>query len=313
MSETPGWSTPGGPVTPPSPPPYGGGGAGGAAPGTLTTPRPIRDEGPGLVPMRPMGTGELLDTPFAALHRYPRVILTLSAIVTTITSLIVFFAELVGGSYAEVPDDTFQLTWGKGGNLAVGAVGTMVLAGLFAVVYGEAALGRPVTLGVVWSKVRRRLHLLLAVALLAGLVPYLALFALIIPGIFLWGALALAPPALMLEDQRIWAALRRSWRLSVGDWWRIWGMRLLAGFVAFVVGGVLALPFGAVAFRAGFEARGLSELELFLATVGNIVGGTVSASLSAGVLALLYIDRRMRYEGLDISLAAAAREQRGQR
>ena len=54
------------------------------------------------------------------------------------------------------------------------------------------------------------------------------------------------------------------------------------------------------------EIGTISTLSLFGSTLGAIVGGTLTAPFTAAVTALLYIDRRMRIEGLDLELARAA-------
>ena len=45
---------------------------------------------------------------------------------------------------------------------------------------------------------------------------------------------------------------------------------------------------------------------LLMSALGGFVGGTVARPFQSGVSALLYIDRRMRAEGLDLTLAQAA-------
>ena len=47
---------------------------------------------------------------------------------------------------------------------------------------------------------------------------------------------------------------------------------------------------------------------LILVAIGGLLSSTITAPISAGISALLYIDQRMRREGLDLSLAQAARE-----
>ncbi len=64
-------------------------------------------------------------------------------------------------------------------------------------------------------------------------------------------------------------------------------------------------------FTGGSEIGTISTLSLFGSTLGAIVGGTLTAPFTAGVTALLYIDRRMRIEGLDLELARSAATQPG--
>jgi hypothetical protein len=46
-----------------------------------------------------------------------------------------------------------------------------------------------------------------------------------------------------------------------------------------------------------------------IATVGSIIAGSVTRPVAAGVTVLLYVDLRMRKEGLDLILQTAARNQ----
>ena len=120
--------------------------------------------------------------------------------------------------------------------------------------------------------------------------------------------LALAAPAMVLERLPLREALRRSGVLVRHSWWRVLGVLVLAALIAGVVGQVLQLPFtafggGGSLFTAGDD---VTLRALVLAQVGAGVAQVLTAPFNSGVRALLYIDRRMRAEGLDVALAAAA-------
>jgi hypothetical protein len=323
VSDTPGWTPPtepgggagyGAPAPGYGPPPPGYGAPAGYAPGAPygwgaapTAPKP------GVIPLRPLGLGEILDGGFSVIREYPKVTLGLSALVVTTTHLLSFGVSatnrLNGGA------SSANLFGGGGFTLAalaasaIGGVGLLVLAGMLTVVMGEAVLGKPATIGSTWAKVRPRFWALLGAGLVTGVVPYLAACLLFVPGIFLWGAWALTTPALVLERLGVRAAIRRSWRLAVPDWWRVWGIRALSVVIAWTVQAVVVIPaflvaYGSVGFAAD-RAR-LDLVPLVIITVGGILAGTITAPFTSGVLALLYIDRRMRVEGLDVTLAQAA-------
>ena len=113
----------------------------------------------------------------------------------------------------------------------------------------------------------------------------------------------------MLERQGARAALRRSRRLVSGSFWRIFGIWALTQILVVIVGGVLSLPFGAMALALqGFDtqANPFALAPLTLNTLGSILGGTVTYPFAAAVTALAYVDQRMRREGLDLALARAA-------
>ena len=56
------------------------------------------------------------------------------------------------------------------------------------------------------------------------------------------GYFQLAAPALVLERTGVFASLRRAGRLSRGQFWRLFGILLLTGLVAGIVGQVVAVP-----------------------------------------------------------------------
>jgi hypothetical protein len=268
---------------------------------------------PGIIPLRPLGLGEILDGGFSAIREYPKVTLGLSAIVVTATNLLSFAVN----ASARLNDGAGSPNLFAGGGFtlasiaasAIGGVGALVLAGMLTAVMGDAVLGRPATIGSTWAKVRPRFWALLGAGIITGVGPYLAGCPLVIPGIFLWGAWALTTPALVLERLGVVASIRRSWRLAVPDWWRVWGIRALSVIIAGVVQAIVVIPATLIALgTSGWDTRsgGLGLVSLAVLSVGGILAGTITAPFTSGVLALLYIDRRMRVEGLDVTLAQAA-------
>jgi hypothetical protein len=272
---------------------------------------------PGIIPLRPLGLGEILDGGFAIVRKYPRVTLGLSAIVIAVTQLIVFalqLSESLEEGFTIDPDTLGGITWLRVLSWAVSASGIVVLAGMLTVVMGEAVLGRPTTIAQAWTKIRPRFWALLGAGFLGGFVPYLGLVACIVPGAFLWGAWAFMTPVVVLERASVVESVRRSWRLAVPDFWRVWGIRALAYLIAMLIQTVITLPFIVVFVRALWNVdpgQNIDVLPLALMTLGSIIGATITAPFTSGVLALLYIDRRMRVEGLDVTLARSVSEPAG--
>ena len=273
---------------------------------------------PGVIPLRPLGVGEILDGAITTIRRYPKATLGMSAVVVTISQVLQFllvrsFAESLTGV-----DVASELDFdGTGAAAAVfgtmlGFIVNVMLTGALTVVMGQAVLGRPIELAEAWRTVRSRLWALIGTSLLVLLLMAISVVLLVIPFFFAWPALSLATPALMLERQPVWRAIRRSVALVRGQFWRCLGVVLLAWLVKSTVGGVLAIPFtlfggGMSLFDPTATSSGdLGTSYLVMTTIGAIVSGTVVAPFSAGVSALLYVDRRMRAEGLDVALAAAA-------
>jgi hypothetical protein len=297
---------------------------------------------PGIIPLRPLGLGEILDGAFTTMRRYPKATLGLSAAVAAITAAVDFTLQLatrdvVSTSFNDGSAD-FEFS---GVALAVGllsfllsVLAGLVLSGMLIVVIGEAVLGKPVDIGAVWNRVRPRIGALIGVSILVMLAIVAVILAFTIPSvllafaldspafavigillcipaaIYLGVGLSLTTPALILEGQSATNAMRRSRALVAGSWWRVFGILLLGGIIAGIVASVIAAPFtfGAQVPMglSGDPFRTPSVGELLLQSIGTILSSTVSSPISAGVGALLYIDRRMRREGLDVALARTA-------
>jgi hypothetical protein len=225
--------------------------------------------------------------------------------------------------------------------IALAFIIQIMLTGLLTVVIGRGVLGRKVTIGEAWRLALPRLPAILGavvlnalcvlgpVVVVAALVIILALahvyagavivgilggIAVICVDLWLGVRLAMAPSAVVLERLGPARALARSWRLVSGSFWRVFGILLLAGIIVLVVGAVLQVPFSLAEALAGgsagvFGVAGAgtrSVAAVIIAGVGTIVSGAVSRPVSAGVTVLLYLDLRMRKEGLDLALQNAA-------
>lgn len=320
MSEPPAWESPSPSARPAegiSPAPATGvppqGSAWGPPAGWAPPAPPPR---PGVVPLRPLGVGEILDGAFRVVRRDPRTTLGLAALATVIEmALSLTLAAAVGNDLMSslrvqsgIPIQSNVNAAGLLG-LPVGAAVGAVLTALMTVIVSEAVLGRSVGPGAAWRRVRPLLWRLVVLGVLTT-VAWTGGLVLVLPGIFLWGAWALAVPAMALERTGVRGALRRSWRLAVPDWWRVWGTRALSALLGLLVTFVLAVPALVYAATSVFDTTG-SSAEI---GVGPAVGLTVASALASvlvapflgAVQALLYIDRRMRAEGLDVTLAASA-------
>jgi hypothetical protein len=160
-----------------------------------------------------------------------------------------------------------------------------------------------------FDRVKPRLPGLTGLALLVGLIVAIGFILLFIPGIFALVALSLSAPAFILERVGVTDSMRRSWELVKGDFWRVLGILLLGLLIVLVITIVINIPFW-IAAGATFVATGghVGWGALIILAIGQIISGTIGQPISAGIVALLYIDRRMRAEGLDRTLAQAAQQ-----
>jgi hypothetical protein len=186
-----------------------------------------------------------------------------------------------------------------------------VTTGLMAAVMGRAVLGREVSFGLAWREVQPRLLPLLGVAFGYALLTTIGVMLCIIPGVLAWVFWALAAPALVLERGTFRAAFARSVKLVGGAFWRVLGVLLLARIIGSFFESIIQLPFtlGSGVFSQMLNPAKVTVPgtgDLLLASAGQIIAGTISIPFIALVTVIVYLDQRMRREGMDIELARAA-------
>src|SRR5690606_5956974 len=142
--------------------------------------------------------------------------------------------------------------------------------------------------------------------------PWLLIILIPVMLVALFGAIAFfvirlmfATPAIMLEDARVFASLSRSWQLTKGNFWRLFGIMLLTTVLVSILVNILAVPFSLIG--SFFATQDQILLPLILSSIRQLVGSALSIPVMAAVLALLYVDVRMRREGLGAEPARAAR------
>lgn len=211
-----------------------------------------------------------------------------------------------------------------------------LITGLLIASVSRSVIGQKLTVQQVWDLTKRKLlpllfytflYTLAIVVIVAAYVVILILLfaesepwvtvifavagALGVIALLFWLSmrLLLVPPVLVLEDARFFASFKRAWLLTRGSFWRMLGIYLLTQLIVSVVASIIIFPVSAIAMFLAFGSDTMSNLPLLLIALGNVLTYTITTAFSAGVVALLYIDLRMRREGLDVELTAAARAQ----
>ncbi|WP_298460369.1 glycerophosphoryl diester phosphodiesterase membrane domain-containing protein [uncultured Cellulomonas sp.] len=327
-------------LTGPQPAGYGGGRPYGYAP---PAPRP------GIIPLRPLGLGEILDGAFRAIRANPRVMFGLSAVVVAIAvaiqSVIQWYvtgllaSELSQAVATLDPGGDLGFAETVAPGLAAGltapviSIATTVLTGLLIVSVSRSVIGQRISVGEVWSQSWRKVAVLvvfsiattlLVLAVWAAFVALLAVLGVneqwaamatlaILGGLGLVAATAwflirilLVPAALVLEGTGVTTAVRRAWKLTRGSFWRLLGIYLLTSVMTAIVASIIVTPVSMVASFVLQDPLLTSFAGIVVAAVVNIVAYTLTTSFMAAVLALLYVDVRMRREALDVELARAA-------
>jgi hypothetical protein len=344
-----------GPPAPPTPPPSGWGqqppggyGSWGPAapppPGVAWRPQALQ---PGIIPLRPLGMGEIYDGAFRAVRANPRVMFGLAALVVTVAvvlqSVIQWYVRgLAAPGLADLSVDVdpsgqmgFADQLGSSFGLLVSAplttIATTILTGLLIVSVSRSVLGQVATVREVLRS--WRVWLVVAFTLLSGivilvvagalvaavvglavndqvgsavLVGLAGAFALVIAAIWFSTRTLLVPPALMLEGKGFWPTIARAWRLTRGSFWRLFGIYLLTSILAGIIAQIIVFPATLIAQLLLRDPTATSFGSIVLVGIATVIASTLSTTFVSSVVALLYIDVRMRREGLDVELARAA-------
>jgi hypothetical protein len=280
------------------------------------------------------------------------VVLLITLVVTgifTINALNGYFQVVSSGNFSQASASS---AIGSFALAEVGAVvaglfayaGQAILQGIVTMDVARGTLGEKLPLRALWGRARGRILVLVGWALLvvgaalvallvlfggdvllfaiggtAGIVIGVVLLILIfvggaVLGVLLWTRLSLVPSALVLERLPLGQAIRRSWNLTRGFFWRTFGIELLVAVMVAIAASIVELPVTVVvelltllANPTGVSTSASSLTSVFGATeiagsIATAIAETITAIIATASTALIYIDLRMRKEGLDLQL-----------
>jgi hypothetical protein len=223
-------------------------------------------------------------------------------------------------------------------SLVLGAI----LQGIVVLEVARGTVGEKLRLGGLWRAAKGRVGALVGWTLLitAGVIVALGIVALVIGLIIAFGGtaglvvgillsiaaglgatalalwlmtrLALVPSVLMIERLPLRDAIRRAWSLTVGFFWKTLGIQLLVAVIVQVAASIISTPlsflfgFGTFLINPNGEESGFVIMAIVLyglTIILTLVIGAIAAVVQTATTALIYIDLRMRKEGLDLELS----------
>ncbi|CAM5670545.1 membrane protein [Streptomyces spiroverticillatus] len=272
-----------------------GGGWGAPGPGGWGGPPPAAK--PGVIPLRPLGLGDILDGSVSTARAHWRTVLGVTVVVAVLVQIADIVlqrfvlpapmeitadpesnpTEALRQSLESMQDSMISLV----PSLLISTVGTLFTTALLTIVVSRSVLGRSVSLGDAWREAKPRLPHLLGLTLLLSVGAMAILTVAALPGlllgsvggallsafgvlaasvlvIWLWVRFSLASPALMLERQSIGQSLRRSAKLVQGSWWRVFGIQLVTALLTFLVSMIIVMLFSTIALFT--DGSGMGEL-----------------------------------------------------
>ncbi len=282
--------------------------------------------------LRPLSFGEILDGAFV-LYRQNFATLVLTALIPF--APIALLSGISMGQVAAIEQEVSAGTVVLVALMAlVGTVGGLMVWAALTRQASQAVVGEVVSVRDAYAAGLRSFLPLLG----AGIVAYIALFAvmfalILVLGILgavlgalggvagavifavltavvmvafmlgLFGTLFAVAPAVVIERKGPVEALQRSWNLARGARGRVVG-------VCFVSWLIVSLPMGAIMAAVGFETGTFTAAPdaipmrlIFWQQVLGVVAGALTVPFFVATLVLLYYDRRVRTEALDLEVA----------
>ncbi len=286
---------------------------------------------PGVIPLRPLSLTDIFNGAVGYVRANPKPTLGLTTVIVLITTVMGFLLGLVTSSN----NGDVQVAAGVITGILATLLATTLLAGMLTVIVARSVLGLSITVGQAWRQVRGRLPALIGLTLLAAALATALVAAVVltivgltrtaggttatlvgIPLVLVLLAvlaaaatlMALAPVAVVLERKNIFDAIRRSVALSRRRFWRIFGILFLASLVTAFISGAISVPFDIASnvVALGTQPEEPTVAGSAIASVGRAIGQIITTPFIAGVVALLYVDARIRSEAFDFTLLSAA-------
>lgn len=225
--------------------------------------------------------------------------------------------------------------------IVVSYIGSVFVQGVVVSDVARGTVGEKMRMGALWKATWPRLGWLLLWTLLYSLAVLVALaivgglgallivqggggiaigiivivfgvLLLIALGVWLFTKLAVVPSVIVMERASLRTAVARSWQLTTGSFWKTFGVLFLIasilGIAAQVITTPVSLVIGMVPSVLDPTNSDPQSMLTFLIiaevvlTLVTVVIAAITAVVQSAAVALIYIDLRMRREGLDIEL-----------
>ncbi len=295
---------------------------------------------PGIIPLSPLTLSEVIDGAINFVRRHAGAVLTVSAVVnaSTLVPMSALLAALSRGSWISssgvsglIGSSVIVLLLG----LLASVLATFLLSSILGYAVSRATLGHRVGAGDIWRELCPRLWrtivgqtaaaaalaapwlilvivvaaistgsvpLTVVVAMLGGMIC-LVVTALLVP------RLAVIGPALAVEQSSITTAWRRAFRLNRQRSGRVLGSLFVTAaaitLVSIFLDLVQTLLYTAIIGMLELDREWQTIFGTVSATLAALVTATLVTPVLAAAAVLLYLDLRMRGEGLDLTLRRA--------
>ncbi len=269
--------------------------------------------------LRPLDFGGVFDQAFRLYTGHWRTLLAISAVVMVplgIVSLLITIAvfpdldaaltdpDLINASPEEVLDLMAGVLLPSLFIGLLNIVGLWLIQGACTHAVAEVYMGREPDWRDSLAAGFRRLPSYLGAMILMGLGIIGGLFLCLVGAVWFGVMWAVTIPALIAEDLGPWGALKRSWELIQGSFWRVLGLTIVSGMIVGIVGIALSSPSQFVVFSGGSLTATQSTSQ-----VANTLAYTLTLPFQALVAVVIYFDQRVRKEAFDLHALSAGLQQ----
>ena len=236
-----------------------------------------------------MSVSEVLGEAFELYKRFFRHFVITAAVVYIVLDLVSALADRAGRNSSIGAGLVWALI-----SIVVSVVGAFWLQGALIEAVRDVRDGRvDVPVAELYERTRPRLPALIAAGIVAAIGIAIGFILLIIPGLFLLTRWALIPAVIVIEERRAGDSFDRSWQLTKGYGWSVFGSLFVAFVIYVIAQGIL---------RALFE-----PLPRFVAIwIGGVVAHSITTPFIAAVGAVMYF--RLARLSVGVEPAASAAE-----
>jgi uncharacterized membrane protein len=245
--------------------------------------------------LRPRSVGEMLDAAFTLYRRHFGALAVVALVCSAVPTAVELYLQAMGTTGLTL---TLRFV-----NFLVNIVLKAIATGATVFIISESYLGRRITAGEALNGAVPLIWRIVLCTLLMGLLIGLGFVLFIVPGFIAISGLVLATPALVLEPQQTAStALSRSWELTKGAKWRMFGL-LFMGVILLIIP-IVAIEGVALLVIPGATTAGSAQQEAVAALV-SVVAIFITPLISC-LLIVAYYDLRVRKEGFDLEVLASS-------
>jgi hypothetical protein len=258
--------------------------------------------------VRPLSVGELLDAAFSAVRRnFGQLVLCTLVVVVPVSVLNTLISASsndrafdFGASTTVTGNDVAPFVAGTAATALLSLLAQTLTAAACLRIIGGDVVGAPARAGGSLRYAAQRLGPLVWVTILYALALVVGVVMCFVGAAWLGVLFCLATPALLFEEARGRAAMRRSRQLIEGHWWRVFGALivgyLIVGVLQGMLGGLLA---GVILVNSDNQLLNAS-----MSTLVNVLALAITLPFASSLVAYIYFDLRVRKEGFDLALLA---------